>query len=79
MIRFPGPEVITEGLRVLEKIDQLTPGVSFKVEKLPFGGNAIDATGTPLPPATFEKCKAADAILLGLFIYFDQAFELRRF
>jgi 3-isopropylmalate dehydrogenase len=29
------------------------------------GGAAIDACGDPLPPATVERCQAADAVLLG--------------
>jgi 3-isopropylmalate dehydrogenase len=35
------------------------------VEEHPFGGAAIHAEGTPLPPATLEACRAADAVLLG--------------
>jgi 3-isopropylmalate dehydrogenase len=35
------------------------------VEEHPFGGAAIHAEGTPLPAATLEACRAADAVLLG--------------
>src|SRR5207247_1083222 len=31
----------------------------------PFGGNAYDTVGHPLPDATLELCKASDAVLLG--------------
>lgn len=37
----------------------------FTFRELPFGGAAIDRTGSPLPPETLEGCRSADAILLG--------------
>jgi 3-isopropylmalate dehydrogenase len=59
-----GPEVIAEGLRVLEASGR-RHGHEFALEHLPFGGAAIDQTGDPLPPATLRSCLAADAVLLG--------------
>src|SRR5688572_9183620 len=59
-----GPEVIDEGVRVLEQIGKRF-GHDFKVTAAPFGGIAIDQTGDPLPPATLETCLDADAVLLG--------------
>lgn len=55
-----GPEVAAEARRVLER---LAPDV--EIEEHAFGGAAIRATGTPLPPATLEACLAADAVLKG--------------
>ena len=59
-----GPEVIAEGVRVLEKIGARF-GHDFQLDAQPFGGAAIDLTGDPLPPATLQACLAADAVLLG--------------
>jgi 3-isopropylmalate dehydrogenase len=59
-----GPEVVAEGLRVLEAVGQ-TFGHQFSLTELPFGGVAIDAQGDPLPAATLEGCLEADAVLLG--------------
>jgi len=59
-----GPEVVAEGLRVLETIGQ-TFGHQFSLTELPFGGVAIDAHGDPLPAATLTGCLNADAVLLG--------------
>jgi 3-isopropylmalate dehydrogenase len=59
-----GPEVVAEGLRVLEAVGQ-TFGHQFSLTELPFGGVAIDAQGDPLPAATLEGCLGADAVLLG--------------
>jgi 3-isopropylmalate dehydrogenase len=55
-----GPEVAAEALRVLESLP-----LEFDIENRLFGGAAIDATGEPLPPATLEACRAANAVLLG--------------
>lgn len=59
-----GPEVVAEGLRVLQSVAR-TFGHEFSVTDLPFGGAAIDLHGDPLPPATLQGCLQADAILLG--------------
>jgi len=37
------------------------------MESYPFGGNAIDSVGEPLPAATLKACQEADAILMGKF------------
>lgn len=55
-----GPEVIAEALKVLE-----ATGVSFNFEHALVGGAAYDACGVPLPPATLDLCRRADAVLLG--------------
>ena len=59
-----GPEVIAEGVRVLERVAQKF-GHEFTMTTAPFGGVAIDLTGDPLPKATLDECLAADAVLLG--------------
>jgi 3-isopropylmalate dehydrogenase len=59
-----GPEVVAEGLRCLESIGSAF-GHQFTLNRLPFGGVAIDAFGDPLPSATLEACLQADAVLLG--------------
>ena len=55
-----GPEVTAQALRVLEALP-----VDVEVVELPFGGNAIDATGTPLPEETLAACRSSAAVLLG--------------
>src|SRR5215218_5880132 len=55
-----GPEVTGQAVRVLHALP-----LEVEVEEHPFGGAAIDAVGDPLPPATLEACRAADAVLLG--------------
>jgi len=59
-----GPEVVAEGVRVLERVAQKF-GHEFALHAAPFGGAAIDLTGDPLPRETLDACLAADAVLLG--------------
>ncbi|GAA0447221.1 3-isopropylmalate dehydrogenase [Lentibacillus halophilus] len=40
-------------------------GHTFTMEEQAIGGDAIDNVGTPLPDATIDACRNADAILLG--------------
>ncbi len=59
-----GPEVTAEAVRCLEQLSsERDLGLSFV--EYDFGGTAIDRHGDPLPPATLEACRNADAILLG--------------
>src|SRR5216683_2566063 len=37
----------------------------FQFAEYPVGGTAIDVTGTPLPNATIDACRKADAVFLG--------------
>ncbi|MEG3179197.1 3-isopropylmalate dehydrogenase [Sphingomonas sp. LT1P40] len=55
-----GPEVTAEARRVL---DALNLGLTF--EEAPVGGAAYFSDGHPLPPATLDLAKRADAILFG--------------
>lgn len=59
-----GPEVLDAAVHVLEAVAERS-GVTFEFESHLIGGCAIDATGEPLPAATLEACKKADAVLLG--------------
>jgi len=59
-----GPEVVTETVKVLEKIGSLY-GHKFEFTEVLAGGIAIDKTGEPLPKETIEICKDSDAVLLG--------------
>ena len=58
-----GPEIMEAGLEVLASIAEKT-GFDFEIERRPFGGAGIDATGHPLPDETLKACREADAILL---------------
>ena len=55
-----GPEIMAQAVRVLNALD-----LPFEMEEALVGGCAVDATGNPLPEATLELARAADAILLG--------------
>jgi 3-isopropylmalate dehydrogenase len=55
-----GPEVTREAVRVLEAL-----GLGLVFAEAPVGGAGYRATGYPLPPATLEIARAADAILFG--------------
>ena len=59
-----GPEVIAEGVRCLKAVAE-SFGHDIQLTELAFGGVAIDAHGTPLPPPTLQGCLSADAVLLG--------------
>lgn len=56
-----GPEVIAVARHVLEAL--ALPGMLF--EEAPVGGAAYKASGHPLPQATLELARRADAILFG--------------
>lgn len=60
-----GPEVVAEAKKVLDTIAAAATDYNLVLEPHDFGGCAIDKVGEPLPNATLEACKAADAILMG--------------
>ncbi|KAK9458892.1 Isopropylmalate dehydrogenase-like domain-containing protein [Lipomyces oligophaga] len=60
-----GREVVAEAKKILLTIAELRPDIEFEFEQHLIGGAAIDATGVPLPDATLEAAKKANAILLG--------------
>ncbi|MBX3140064.1 MAG: 3-isopropylmalate dehydrogenase [Trueperaceae bacterium] len=61
---FIGPEVIDA---TLETLEALAPrhGLAFEFERLPFGGNAIESHGEPLPQVTRGATARSDAVLMG--------------
>ena len=58
-----GPEIMEAGLEVLASIAEKT-GFYFEIDRQPFGGEGIDATGHPLPDETLKAARESDAILL---------------
>ncbi|MGY0505026.1 3-isopropylmalate dehydrogenase [Luteimonas sp. e5] len=59
-----GPEVTRAAARVLDTI-ATRYGHRFTLHEHVIGGAAIDACGEPLPAATLQACRRADAVLLG--------------
>ncbi|MBL3581464.1 3-isopropylmalate dehydrogenase [Oleidesulfovibrio alaskensis] len=59
-----GPEIMEQGVRVLETVAGKF-GHDMEFTDALIGGAAIDETGDPLPQETVEACKAAHAVLLG--------------
>jgi len=59
-----GPEIVAQAERVLRTVADVF-GHQFEFLTCPFGGNAIDEFGTPMPEKTLEACRSCDAILLG--------------
>ena len=59
-----GPEIVTEALKVLNKVGEKY-GHTFNCTDVLMGGCAIDATGVPLPQETIDTCLASDSVLLG--------------
>jgi 3-isopropylmalate dehydrogenase len=53
-----GPEIIPAATAILDAVGD------FTYEEHLFGGAAIDAAGEPLPQATLDACRQADAVLL---------------
>lgn len=59
-----GPDVTEAAQACLEAAAQ-AEGLALAFDEAVFGGAAIDAVGVPLPEATLQKARAADAIFLG--------------
>ncbi len=59
-----GPEVVSEGQKVLEAVAGQF-GHTFTFNQALIGGIAIDETGDPLPGDALDTCRAGDAVLLG--------------
>ncbi|WP_271274013.1 3-isopropylmalate dehydrogenase [Aliamphritea hakodatensis] len=59
-----GPEIVAEARRVLELVNA-QDNLALELFEARVGGCAIDADGVPLPEATLNAAKDADAILLG--------------
>jgi 3-isopropylmalate dehydrogenase len=59
-----GPEVTAQAIACLEQLSA-ERGLGLTFTEHDFGGIAIDRRGDPLPAATLEACRSADAVLLG--------------
>lgn len=59
-----GPEIVDATVEVMDRVGELC-GYHIEYDRALLGGEAIDATGEPLPRQTVDKCKASDAVFLG--------------
>lgn len=59
-----GPEIVTQAMRVLDRIAE-KHGHEFCYTEILAGGCAIDAVGMPLPEESLQACLSADSVLLG--------------
>lgn len=59
-----GPEIVTEAMKVLNKIGEVY-GHTMEYQQLLLGGASIDVHGIPLTDETIEKAKACEAVLMG--------------
>ena len=59
-----GPEIVTEAMKVLDKVGEVY-GHTCDYTELLLGGASIDVHGVPLTDETVEKAKACDAVLMG--------------
>lgn len=59
-----GPEIVTEAVKVLDKVGETFRHTCDYTELL-LGGASIDVHGVPLTDETVEKAKACDAVLMG--------------
>jgi 3-isopropylmalate dehydrogenase len=58
-----GREIMPAAVTVLRALSR--HGLRFEIEEAPIGGAGVDAADDPLPPATLELCRRADAMLFG--------------
>lgn len=59
-----GKEVTDEAVKVLRAL-MARGGPAMELIEAPVGQAGVDAAGDPLPPATLDLCRRADAILFG--------------
>lgn len=59
-----GPEIVTEAVKVLDKVGQVY-GHTYFYKELLLGGASIDVHGIPLTDETIAEAKSCDAILMG--------------
>lgn len=59
---YIGPEVMEFGLQVLQAA--CAGRFDYQTQDFPFGRQAIDEVGDPLPQSTVKGCQQADAVLL---------------
>jgi 3-isopropylmalate dehydrogenase len=58
-----GTEIVAQAVKVLETLR--ADGLKIEMEQAPIGGTGFEAAGDPLPAATLDLARKADAILLG--------------
>ncbi|HEY7760334.1 MAG TPA: 3-isopropylmalate dehydrogenase, partial [Burkholderiales bacterium] len=58
-----GPEIMVQAVKVLDALAD--HGLRMEMEQAPVGGAGYEAAGDPLPPATLELARKADAVLFG--------------
>ena len=59
-----GPEIVAEAVKVIEWLNEHAD-LGLELEHDLIGGQAYDEYGAPLADGTLEKCRRADAILMG--------------
>ena len=59
-----GPEIVTEAMKVLDKVGEIY-GHAYEYKQLLLGGASIDVHGVPLTEETIVEAKACDAVLMG--------------
>ena len=60
-----GPEVIREGVKVLNAVAESTPGLKFEFTEFPYGSEYYLKTGELIPQAGLNQLSEMDAIYLG--------------
>ena len=60
-----GPEVTEAAVQVLQTLESQSDDLVLQFETLSVGAGEYLRSGDPLPPATLERARACDAILLG--------------
>ena len=58
-----GPEIVAQAVKVLEALGP--QGIRVDLEQAAVGGSGYEAAGDPLPAATLELARRADAVLFG--------------
>ena len=59
-----GPEIVSQAVKVLDAVAKKY-GHKFNYTEVDIGGCSIDKFGVPITDEGMEKCKSADAVLLG--------------
>ena len=59
-----GPEIVSQAVKVLDAVAKKY-GHEFNYTEVDIGGCSIDKFGVPITDEGMEKCKGADAVLLG--------------
>ena len=59
-----GPEIVTEAIKVLNKVGEVY-GHTYNYQELLMGGASIDVHGEPLTDETVAIAKSCDAVLMG--------------